>query len=221
MGSFYAPMVVMVFFNWKIYLTAKKTTKEIRQGFTRIKMDGQDIGGMGIHKGSACTKGRYSRQSSKDPLMTAHRPLAHQMSSASSRSNCSSQNEPNYSRVRMEGETSFSNGSATGYRTRHLTNNTTDEDQFREIDKLGQVQDTHRTGGKCKFHRCLRTRQRSFSERGTQTVITSGYQDKTTQEKTKVKKTNLLVFKSRNALKETSSVPNIVSDEPPSPNSRY
>ena len=26
-GSFYAPMLVMMFFNWRIYQTAKKTTK--------------------------------------------------------------------------------------------------------------------------------------------------------------------------------------------------
>ena len=34
-GSFYAPMLVMLFFNWRIYKTAKKTTEAIRQGFTR------------------------------------------------------------------------------------------------------------------------------------------------------------------------------------------
>ena len=36
-GSFYAPMLVMMFFNWRIYQTAKKTTKAIRQGWTRVK----------------------------------------------------------------------------------------------------------------------------------------------------------------------------------------
>ena len=50
-GSFFIPMLVMIFFNFKIYTTAKKTTKEIRQGFTKVKSDGKDIGGMGIHRG--------------------------------------------------------------------------------------------------------------------------------------------------------------------------
>ena len=42
-GSFYAPMLVMMFFNWRIYQTAKKTTKAIRQGWTRVKgVSGED-----------------------------------------------------------------------------------------------------------------------------------------------------------------------------------
>ena len=36
-GSFYAPMLVMMFFNWRIYQTAKKTTMAIRNGLMRVK----------------------------------------------------------------------------------------------------------------------------------------------------------------------------------------
>lgn len=51
-GSFYAPMLVMMFFNWKIYRTATKTTKAIRQGWTRVKgVSGDDEIGLGIHRG--------------------------------------------------------------------------------------------------------------------------------------------------------------------------
>ncbi|CAB4058873.1 Oamb [Lepeophtheirus salmonis] len=49
-GSFYAPMLVMIFFNYKIYRTATKTTKAIRKGWTKIKV-GQEEMGMGIHRG--------------------------------------------------------------------------------------------------------------------------------------------------------------------------
>lgn len=51
-GSFYAPMLVMMFFNWRIYRTATKTTKAIRQGWTRVKgVSGDDEIGLGIHRG--------------------------------------------------------------------------------------------------------------------------------------------------------------------------
>ena len=54
-GSFYAPMLIMMFLNWKIYRTASKTTKAIRQGWTKVKGVGGtgDINtiGMGIHRG--------------------------------------------------------------------------------------------------------------------------------------------------------------------------
>eukprot|EP00095_Tigriopus_kingsejongensis_P010163 maker-scaffold575_size133042-snap-gene-0.31 protein:Tk10163 transcript:maker-scaffold575_size133042-snap-gene-0.31-mRNA-1 annotation:"octopamine receptor" len=50
-GSFYAPMLVMMFFNWRIYRTAKKTTKAIRQGWTKVKVGGANAVGMGIHRG--------------------------------------------------------------------------------------------------------------------------------------------------------------------------
>ena len=43
--SFYAPMLVMMFFNWRIFRTANKTTKAIRQGWTKVKgAEGADIG---------------------------------------------------------------------------------------------------------------------------------------------------------------------------------
>jgi hypothetical protein len=52
-GSFYAPMLVMIYFNFRIYRTATKTTKAIRQGWTKVKgVGGDDAGaGMGIHRG--------------------------------------------------------------------------------------------------------------------------------------------------------------------------
>ena len=50
-GSFFAPMLVMIFFNWRIYITAKKTTQAIRQGYTKVKRDGRYIGGLGVHRG--------------------------------------------------------------------------------------------------------------------------------------------------------------------------
>jgi hypothetical protein len=36
MGSFFAPMLVMIFLNWRIYRTAKRTIKAIRQANTEI-----------------------------------------------------------------------------------------------------------------------------------------------------------------------------------------
>ena len=50
-GSFFAPMLVMIFFNWRIYATAKKTTQAIRQGYTKVKRNGRYIGGLGVHRG--------------------------------------------------------------------------------------------------------------------------------------------------------------------------
>ena len=53
-GSFYAPMLVMMFFNWRIYRTARKTTRAIRQGWTKVKgVGGDDEIGMGIHRGGS------------------------------------------------------------------------------------------------------------------------------------------------------------------------
>ena len=44
-GSFYAPMLVMMFFNWRIFRTATKTTQAIRQGWTKVKgAEGADSG---------------------------------------------------------------------------------------------------------------------------------------------------------------------------------
>ncbi len=61
-GSFYAPMLVMMFFNWRIYRTATKTTKAIRQGWTKVKgVSGEEEIGLGIHKGG----GGGSRTQSK------------------------------------------------------------------------------------------------------------------------------------------------------------
>ena len=55
-GSFYAPMLVMMFFNWKIYRTATKTTKAIRQGWTRVKgVSGDEEIGLGIHRGGGAS----------------------------------------------------------------------------------------------------------------------------------------------------------------------
>ena len=71
-GSFFAPMLVMIFFNWRIYRVASKTTKAIRRGFTKVKNDGGSAGSMGIHRGRSMVKNRQSeialseREVSKD-----------------------------------------------------------------------------------------------------------------------------------------------------------
>ena len=51
-GSFFAPMTVMIFFNWRIYRVASKTTRAIRRGFTTVKGEGGSSSGsmMGIHR---------------------------------------------------------------------------------------------------------------------------------------------------------------------------
>ncbi len=49
-GSFYAPMLVMMYFNFRIYRTATSTTKAIRQGFTKVK-GAEGLSSMGIHRG--------------------------------------------------------------------------------------------------------------------------------------------------------------------------
>ncbi len=78
-GSFYAPMLVMMFFNYKIYRwvpremygsiscncfhyrTATKTTKAIRQGWTKVKgVSGEMESGMGIHRGGGASANRNS-----------------------------------------------------------------------------------------------------------------------------------------------------------------
>lgn len=48
-------MLVMMFFNWRIYRTARKTTRAIRQGWTKVKGvgGGDDEIGMGIHRGGS------------------------------------------------------------------------------------------------------------------------------------------------------------------------
>jgi len=71
-GSFFAPMLVMIFFNWRIYRVASKTTKAIRRGFTKVKSDGGNAGSMGIHRGRSMVKSKQSeialseREISKD-----------------------------------------------------------------------------------------------------------------------------------------------------------
>ena len=65
-GSFYAPMLVMMFFNWKIYRTATKTTKAIRQGWTRVKgVSGDDEIGLGIHRGGGANRANAKNGSSR------------------------------------------------------------------------------------------------------------------------------------------------------------
>ncbi len=49
-GSFYIPITLMMYFNFRIYRTATNTTRAIRQGFTKVK--GSDgLASMGIHRG--------------------------------------------------------------------------------------------------------------------------------------------------------------------------
>ena len=58
-------MLVMMFFNWKIYRTATKTTKAIRQGWTKVKgVSGDEEGGLGIHRGGGASSFQY-RSSNK------------------------------------------------------------------------------------------------------------------------------------------------------------
>ena len=59
-GSFFAPMLVMIFFNWRIYRVASKTTKAIRRGYTKVKNEGGSAGSMGIHRGRSLVKNRQS-----------------------------------------------------------------------------------------------------------------------------------------------------------------
>jgi len=55
-GSFFAPMLVMIFFNWRIYRVASKTTKAIRRGFTKVKSEDGNASSMGIHRGRSIGK---------------------------------------------------------------------------------------------------------------------------------------------------------------------
>merc|ERR1719394_1112771 len=56
-GTFFAPMFVMIFFNWRIYRVASKTTQAIRRGFTKVRGEGGNSGSlMGIHRGKTLVK---------------------------------------------------------------------------------------------------------------------------------------------------------------------
>ena len=59
-GSFYAPMLVMLFFNYRIYQVASKTIKSLRAG---------NVGELGIHrgKGSVSDKALKEQTKSEDP----------------------------------------------------------------------------------------------------------------------------------------------------------
>ena len=49
-------MLVMMYFNFRIYRTATNTTKAIRQGFTKVKgSGGEGLASMGIHRGGGAT----------------------------------------------------------------------------------------------------------------------------------------------------------------------
>lgn len=69
-GSFYAPMLVMMFFNWKIYRTATKTTKAIRQGWTKVKgVSGDQEMGMGVHRGGMANSFQFQRPIRNDSAL--------------------------------------------------------------------------------------------------------------------------------------------------------
>lgn len=83
-GSFYAPMLVMMFFNWRIYRTAKKTTIAIRQGWTKVKGVGgndEEIG-MGIHRGGS----HASSTKKNSTVVSSNGMVGTKLSSGSTRS---------------------------------------------------------------------------------------------------------------------------------------
>ena len=55
-------MLVMIFFNNRIYRVASKTTKAIRRGFTKVKSEGGSAGSMGIHRGRSMVKNRQNSE---------------------------------------------------------------------------------------------------------------------------------------------------------------
>ena len=59
-GSFYAPMLVMLFFNYRIYQVASQTIRSLRAG---------NVGELGIHrgKGSVSDKALKEQTKSEDP----------------------------------------------------------------------------------------------------------------------------------------------------------
>jgi len=61
-GTFFAPMFVMIYFNWRIYRVASKTTKAIRRGFTQVRANGRDMGQMAIHRGKSISGGKSTRE---------------------------------------------------------------------------------------------------------------------------------------------------------------
>ena len=87
-GSFYAPMLVMMFFNWRIYQTAKKTTKAIRQGWTRVKgVSGEEVIGLGIHRGGGAFVSSASASAINHP--PSHRSTNNQKSTTNGSSRSS------------------------------------------------------------------------------------------------------------------------------------
>ncbi len=87
-GSFYAPMLVMMYFNFRIYRTATNTTKAIRQGFTKVKGAGGADGqlSMGIHRGGGATAMALANSAASTmsvPTASGHRLTSPRKGSAS------------------------------------------------------------------------------------------------------------------------------------------
>jgi hypothetical protein len=119
-GSFYAPMLVMMFFNWRIYRTARKTTRAIRQGWTKVKGvgGGDDEIGMGIHRG-----GSHSSSVKKtNTVVTSNGMVGTKISTGSTRSsNFASTNGVNVTVVRGQVPT-VGNGKASTARSSSSNN---------------------------------------------------------------------------------------------------
>ena len=83
-GSFYAPMLIMMFLNCKIYRTAMKTTKAIRQGWTKVKgVNGEGDTNqveMGIHRGGL-TKNPSDVSAKSTSCRVGNKKLEHQKTS--------------------------------------------------------------------------------------------------------------------------------------------
>ena len=83
-GSFYAPMLIMMFLNCKIYRTAMKTTKAIRQGWTKVKgVNGEGNTNqveMGIHRGGL-TKNPSDVSAKSASCRVGNKKLEHQKTS--------------------------------------------------------------------------------------------------------------------------------------------
>ena len=126
-GSFYAPMLVMMFFNWRIYRTARKTTRAIRQGWTKVKGvgGGDDEIGMGIHRG-----GSHSSSVKKTTTVVSSNGLVGtKISTGSTRSSSFMNNGVNVSVVRGgNGQVSAMGNGKSAAAARSSSNNSSGAD---------------------------------------------------------------------------------------------
>jgi len=158
-GTFFAPMFVMIYFNWRIYRVASKTTKAIRRGFTQVRgAHGRDMGQMAIHRGKSISGGKSARERllglDKDRNSDFHGQSV------------------NESRVSLNHEP-MSNGSSSRV---PLTNNvhqhsngTSSSVNLPSVPSLGNMGNGHlKSSFSCAHH----GHRRYFTEQGTQTAKT-------------------------------------------------